>query len=165
MPYKSKQSYASHEPGRDPAQAFRFYVEIEGIFCAEFLECSGLNAERETKQYQEGGVNDHVHILPGRLKYTNIVLKRGITYSRDLWDWFCQGMHDGKVLRKNISIVLGTGDLTKAKHWDVRAAFPVKWTGASLNTKTMDVAAETLELAHHGIGLSEKTENQPLGPG
>ncbi len=154
-----------HQSGnRSTAQAFRFYVEIQGILRAEFLECGGLTMEREVKEYEEGGVNDFVHKMPGRMKYSNITLKRGITYDRGLWNWFRVGMYDGNVKRVNMSVILGNAEGRKAKQWDVYEAFPVKWSGADLSTSTLEVAAETLEIAHHGLELSSE-EGNPLGPG
>jgi phage tail-like protein len=149
---------------RSTAQAFRFYVEIQGILRAEFLECGGLTMEREIKEVEEGGVNDFVHKLPGRMKYSNITLKRGITYDRELWNWFRKGMYDGNVKRANMSIILGNAEGRKVKQWDVLEAFPVKWSGADLSTTTLEVAAETLEIAHHGLELSAE-EGNPLGAG
>ena len=145
----------------DPAQAFRFYVEITGVIAGEFLECSGLSMEREVKLLEEGGVNDFVHVLPGRMKYTNITLNRGITYSRELWAWYRTGIFDGKVKRVNMSIILGNADGKKSKQWDIRSAYPVKWTGSNLSTTATEVACETLEIAHHGIELSFE-EEKPL---
>jgi phage tail-like protein len=150
--------------GRDPAQGFRFYVEIRGVYVAEFLECSGISMEREVKTFEEGGVNDFVHQLPGRVKYGNITLKRGITYSRDLWDWFQEGLYDGRVKRRPVSIVLGNVEGNKAKQWDVRDAYPVKWSGSALSSDASQLAFETVELAHHGIALG-MVERDPMGAG
>ncbi len=143
------------------AQSFRFYVEIMGILCAEFLECSGISAEREVEEIEEGGVNDFVHRLPGRIKYQNIVLKRGITYDRDLWEWFKAGEFDGCVHRVNMSIIIGNAELRKVKQWDVYDAYPVRWSSTDLSTDSLQVAIETLEIAHHGIATSYE-EGNPL---
>src|SRR5262245_3765861 len=87
----------------DPALLYKFYLEIEGVYVAEFLECSGLEVEREIKTYEEGGTNDFVYALPGRIKFKNIQLKRGITYSADLWTWFREGLYDGHVRHVNLT--------------------------------------------------------------
>jgi|GEM_PF-239572 len=150
--------------GRDPAQVFRFFVQIESIIAAEFLECGGLTMDREVLEHVEGGVNNFTYKLPGRVKYSNITLKRGITYSRALWEWYCKGLYDCRVLRKNISIILGNPEGRIAKQWNVIGAYPIKWSGPTLNTETNQVASETLELAHHGLELSAE-ESHPLGPG
>ena len=138
----------------DPGLAYKYYIEIEGVSVAEFLDCSGIGAEREIKTYAEGGVNDFVHQLPGRMKYSNIVLKRGLTYSRELWRWFSTGLYDAKVLRVNLSIVLGNAEGLTVKHWDVLSAFPVKYTGPNLKSDSTEAAFETVELAHHGLSMS-----------
>lgn len=144
---------------RTAGQAFRFYVEIGGILSAEFTECTGLSVDREIVEIAAGGVNDFIYKKPSRLRWSNITLRRGITYSRDLWDWFCAGMYGGAVIRKNISIILGNAQMKKVKHWDVLAAFPAKWSGADLSTSTLEVALESIEIAHHGMRLSVEEDN------
>lgn len=91
----------------DPAPAYLFYVELSGIIVALFTECSGLQVKRDVLELKEGGLNHYVHKLPGRVEYTNITLKRGLSMSRALWDWFSVGMHDFNVQRLNFSIIQG----------------------------------------------------------
>jgi len=162
----------------DPSPAWKFYVEILGVIVAEFRECSGLGMEREVKRVKEGGTNDFEWIVPDHVTYSNIILKRGITYSPELWRWFHTGIYDGqvfglgtipggtfalKLLNKrgihlphgtHMSIILGTVDGKKAKHWDVSGAVPVKWTGPDMESASDQIAIETLEIAHHGLNLS-----------
>lgn len=138
----------------DWAPAFKFWIELEGIVVAQFTECSGLNVERKVESYQEGGVNDYVHQLPGRTEYTNITLKYGVTSSTDLWDWYAKGLYDGKVERKNFSILLRNSMGEVVRRWDVVGAYPVKWQGPQLNTSSGDIAIETIELVHHGLRLN-----------
>ncbi len=149
---------------RSIAQNYKFYVEIGGVLVGEFLECGGLVLEREVHEIHEGGVNDYSHKRPGKLKLTNITLKRGLTYDRELLDWFRRGMYDGMVKRKNMSIIIGNADFLKVKQWDVFGAFPVKWELAALNASTMEIAWEQIELAHNGFTLSA-VEGTPIGSG
>jgi phage tail-like protein len=139
----------------DPIPVFKFWIEINGIVEAEFKECSGLRLERRVEEVEEGGVNDHVHILPGRNKYANIVLKYGVTLSNEVWNWYQEGLYDGKVTRKDFSILLRGIDGQVAKTWNVSKGFPVKWEGPALNVEGSQVAVETLEIAHHGLQLAE----------
>lgn len=142
------------EPG--PALTFKFWVEIENIVVAEFKECSGLRAEREVEQHKEGGVNDYVHILPGRIKYSNISLKYGVTdadNSTKLWQWFQKGLYDGKVERINLSILLRNVAGEVVRRWNLVNAFPVKWEGPQLNTESNQAAIETIEFAHEGLSF------------
>lgn len=144
------------ERGRtDWAPAFKFWVELQGIVVARFTECSGLNIERDASTtVEEGGVNNYVHVLPGRVKYSNVTLKYGVTDSNELWEWFQKGIYDGKVERKNFSILLRNSAGDVVRRWDVIDAFPVKWQGPQLNTSSNEVAIETLEVAHHGLQLN-----------
>ena len=150
----------------DPAPAYLFYVELSGVIVALFTECSGLSVTREVEEVVEGGVNDHVHKLPGRVRYSNITLKRGLSLSRALWDWFQEGRYDFHTKRINFSIfqgapgynlasVAGMGsEIGKVKHWDVEDAYPVRWEISALDTSSRGVVIETLEIAHHGLTLS-----------
>jgi len=152
VPIRPPITRASSDPG--PAPAFKFLVELFGIIVAEFKECTGLGFKREAFPVKEGGVNDHVHYLPGRTEYTNIVLKYGVAESQDLWDWYYKyGLYDLKVRRADLTILLRNvrGDVVRC--WSVMDAFPVRWEGPQLNTESSQVAIETLEIAHHGLKL------------
>ena len=84
--------------------SYRFYVEIAGVPQAVFTEVSGLQIETEITEYEEGGNNDFVHRLPGRTKIGNITLKRGMTSSNELLQWFLKiARGDRKSTRLNSS--------------------------------------------------------------
>jgi phage tail-like protein len=134
----------------DPYLSFRFNVEIEGLFVGAFSEVSGLQIEVETEEYKEGGVNDYVHKFPKMAKYQNLVLKKGITNSNDLWEWH-QDVVKGIVKRRRVSIVLLDSTGNEKWRWGFEEAYPVKWTGPDLKADTNAVAVESLELCHNGI--------------
>ncbi len=65
----------------DPLVGFHFAVDIQGQVTGYFTEVSGLGSEQEVIEHKvvnEAGV-EVVLKIPGRLKWENIVLKRGIT--------------------------------------------------------------------------------------
>ncbi|HEY9076332.1 MAG TPA: phage tail protein [Anaerolineaceae bacterium] len=151
----------------DPAPAYLFYVELSGLIVGLFTECSGISLTRDTEPIIEGGVNNMIRKLPGRVHAENIRLKRGLSLNRALYDWFTEGSYDFKVKRINFSIiqgapghnlanVLGIGSgYGKIKQWDLEDAFPVKYEISELATQnTSQVVIETLEIAHNGISLS-----------
>lgn len=142
-----------HMDDKRPYPSNLFNVEIEGIQEAFFKECSGLQAETEILSFEEGGVNGYVHKLPGRTKFPNIVLKRGITNSGWLWDWY-QKVASGKIERKNLSIVLYNHKGDEVKRWSFERAYPVKWSGTDLKADESAVAVETLEITHEGMKIS-----------
>lgn len=134
-----------------PLQSGRFLVEIGSEVVANFQDCSGLSMEVEVQEYIEGGNNEFVHKLPGRLKFGNITLRRGVTDNTQFAMWRPK-IEGGKITveRKNISIILFSHSGETVKTWEVTEAYPVKWTGPDLKASSMDVAIETLELAHQG---------------
>ena len=143
------------ETGRriDPYITSRFHVEIQGIQEAFFRECSGLEAETEVLSYEEGGMNDHPHKLPGRTKFPNVSLKRGMTDSKTLWEWYSKVI-DGKIERKNVSIVLYDQQGSEVKRWSFERAYPTKWVGPGIKSDENAIAIETLEMVHEGMKLS-----------
>jgi phage tail-like protein len=135
---------------QDPYRNFNFLVEIGGIAEARFSDCTGVGASTDPIEYREGGDNTTVRKLPGLTKYDNIVLKRGLTDSRDLHDWY-RDVIRGKVDRRDGSIVVLDLDGREKVRWNFFNAWPAKWDGPDLSAKGNEVAIETLELAHEGI--------------
>ena len=136
----------------DPVVKFRFAVLIDGVTVGWFTECNGLSVERETVSHSEGGTNDFVHQLPGRVKQSRVTLKRGLA-NNALWLWFNKGLYDGKVARMNITIVLYNSDLSQKKLWNLEKAYPVKWSGPDFQSDSSQATIETLELVHNGLKM------------
>ena len=138
-----------------PVISARFYIEVGSVFEGGFHEASGLNAEVETFEYQEGGQNTFTHKLPGRTKFHNVTLKGGMTDSLVLWKWF-ENVSNGLVERRDVSIVLCDQELNPRRRWVLREAYPVKWVGPSLKASENGACIESLELAHHGLEAEKK---------
>ncbi len=134
----------------DPLWAFRFHVEIDGLLFAGFSEVSGLSVEIETETYNEGGVNDFVHVLPKNVKYQNIVLKQGILYSDQMWKWL-QDVKDGKITKRSGRILLFGVKRLPVWYWEFTDAYPIKWSGTDLKATGNEIFMETLELSHCGL--------------
>ncbi|HXF38241.1 MAG TPA: phage tail protein [Blastocatellia bacterium] len=134
----------------DPYKGFNFRVEMDGIQQAGFQEVSGLDASTDAQDYREGTDPNHVRKLPGLNKYSAITLKRGITDSDELWKWRLTAI-DGKVERKNGSIVLLDDTGSEKLRWNFVNAWPSKWTGPSFNSTSSAVAVESLELTHEEV--------------
>ncbi len=134
----------------DPYLAFNFKVEIRGLVVAGFSDVSGLQAETETEDYREGGLNQYVHKLAKLTKYPNLVLKRGLTDSEVLWQWHRQVVA-GTIQRQNGSVILLDATSAEKWRWNFSQAYPVKWMGPDFKADGNSVAIETLELVHNGI--------------
>lgn len=138
----------------DPFGQFNFLIEIDGITRAGFSEVSGLTSDTNVMEYRDGdeGPPATVRKLPGLVKFTNIVLKRGYTTDTALWTWR-QTVLDGVTQRTTGTITLLDEARNPALSWNFTAGWPVKLEGPGMNGKTSDVAVETLEIAHEGIEL------------
>jgi len=140
----------------DPFLTFKFHVSVGDITEASFMECSGLEISTEVFKYIEGGCNDYVHKFPVRTEYSNVTLKRGITTSNELYEWYREledALRQGKAFSfRNVTITLRTTvNQEEVMRWTLDKAFPVKWVGPSFNSGEEAIAIETLEFAHHGI--------------
>lgn len=135
---------------KDPYLNCNFLVEIDGIIAAGFSDVSGMDATVQVEEYREGGLNTYVHKLPKETRYSNLILKRGLTDSAELWKWHYNVVM-GKIERKNGSIVLLDGIRTEKWRINFVKAYPVKWTGPDFKSGGSALAIETLELAHNGL--------------
>jgi phage tail-like protein len=138
----------------DPYGQFNFLIEIDGVVKGGFSEASGLTTDTNIIEYREGAEQQGTtRKLPGLMKYNNIVLKRGYTRAKELYEWRKKVM-DGKTQRASGSIVLLDEARNEALRWNFREGWPSKWEGPALNAKTSEVAIETLEIAHEGLELA-----------
>jgi phage tail-like protein len=135
----------------DPFNQAKFLVEIEGIVTSAFLSVSGIEADVAAVDYRPG--NDKLpsaRKLPGEAKFSNLVLKRGLTSDLSLWQWM-QDTLQGNLQRRAISVVLLNDTGEPVLRFNFRDAWPVKWSGPILNAEGNDVAIETLEITHEGL--------------
>ena len=134
----------------DPYKDFRFRVEIDGIASSHFLECTGLGSEVAVIEYREGGDPTAVRKLPGRASFSDITLKRGISESRDLYDWH-RSLLQGQIDRRNGQIILLDDAGVEVVRWVFSEAWPRKWEGPELNALSNETAIETFVLACESI--------------
>lgn len=117
---------------------------------AGFQECSGLEGTLDMHEQVVGGCNDGAFRFPTRLKWPNVVLKRGITDNTILWTWF-EGFAQGKVSRRDGVIVLQNEQHEPQVVWGFKRGLPVKYSGPALNAQQSAVAIESVEIAHEGL--------------
>jgi len=138
----------------DPLVGCQFSLEIQGVITGYFTEVSGLGSEHEIVEHKvvdESG-HDMVMKVPGRLKWSDITLKRGITSSMDVWDWRKQ-VEDGDVqgARKNGSVVMYDQSFSQIARWNFSNAWPSKVSGPSLNAQNNEFGIEEMVVVHEGI--------------
>ena len=137
---------------QDPLRNVRFRLEIDGLQVAGFSEVAIGATTTEAIDYREGNEHLRVRKFPGITKYGNVSLKRGVTDTRELFDWH-QQIVQGQInsSRRNVVIVvLGEAGDDRAR-FVVSNAWPTKYDPSELNAKGNEVFIECLELANEGI--------------
>jgi phage tail-like protein len=129
---------------------FRFRLEIGGINQAHFSEVTGFDTSTDQIDYREGDDPTHVRKLPGLTKYGNVTLKRGITDSIDLYNWY-RDVVAGQVRRETVAIIVMDEVGNDKARFQITEAWPCKYDPMDLNAKGNDVSIETLELANEGV--------------
>jgi len=139
-------------PGRnDPFTGGNFRVEIDGITSTSFSEVCGLEISIEVVDYRAGDARTSTEQkLPGLTKFNNVTLKRGLTRDLALWNWI-NAATTGNVSRRSVGIILLDQTDNPVLRWQLRNAWPCKWSGPILNAGCSEVAMEELELAHEGL--------------
>ena len=154
-----------------PIPVFRFLVE----FCEDpidtasgsgagdvplcsgaFSDCSGLEATMEPKVIKEGGRNYGPVQRSGQGTFATVILKRGLTKTRDLWRWFEMVNSQGKYayrLQATITMFAISGEAVLA--FNLEKAMPVKFKVSDLNARGSEIAIEELHLVHEGLSVDD----------
>src|SRR5262245_39486930 len=165
-----------------PIPLFRFHVEFRRqgsdieLAHGAFSECTGFEATMEPKVIKAGGANYGAFQRPGRVTFATVILKRGITTSRDLWKWFSHVNERGQfAFRLDVTIMIfgetqpasppgepGPGSRgyrifapssEPALTIKLFKAIPIKFKSGDLNAKATEVGIEELHLAHEGLSF------------
>ena len=143
-----------------PPAGFHFKVEFIGVSGMDsdteqrFQEVSGLSFEIETEEVKEGGENRFTYKFPKRVKYPNLVLKRGLLQGTAILNWFKSAMstfftvviYDFKPADLLITLMNEAGEAVAI--WNVVQAYPVKWNTSDFKSTENSVVVETIELAY-----------------
>src|SRR5215210_5074315 len=104
-----------------------FKISISGLTIGTFRECTGLSMEFDVFEWAEGGNNEFVHHLPGRMRYPYLQLISGMTDDGAMQSWFWRTRQQAEL--KEVTVELQTQDGQTSRAWTFADAFPVRWTG------------------------------------
>lgn len=137
-----------------PLAAFNFAVTVGGASSgpdSEFSEVSGLEVEMDVEEIAEGGVNTYKHRVPGRTKYRNLVLKRGLINANSELAAWCRRTLEGdyveRIELRDIIVELRDEKQEAVMSWTFVKAYPVKWSITTLNAQQNGIVTESLEFA------------------
>lgn len=155
---------AAPTPVLIPLHVFRFLVEFKSdtlgnqgpggevdVCLGAFSECTGLEATMEAKAIKEGGANNGVAQRAGPVTFATVVLKRGISLNRNLWEIFNSVTSGLYAPRLQVTITLLDINRQPAIAWQLDRAMPVKFKFADLNAKGTELGIEELHLVHEGL--------------
>ncbi len=130
----------------DPLLGFNFQLKIEGKIAGYFTECSGIGSENEIVEHKvvdEGG-HEIVRKIPGRLKWGDVTLKRGITQDLEIWKWRDadrKGRSEGQPA-PTATITMFDRDYKPVAIWHFANAWPSKVSGPSLKADSNEFGVE-----------------------
>ncbi len=138
-----------------PPVAFYFKLSfggVSGLVDASFKEVSGISMEMDTEEISEGGNNYFKHRVPTSVKYSNLVLKRGLVPRASTLISWCEDTFSGGlstyIRPKTIVVSLLNANGLPLKSWNFVDAWPVKWSASDLNSMNNEVLIETLEFSY-----------------
>lgn len=139
----------------DPHATFRFAVEVDGFKKPTiFDECVLPSLEMDVIEQKEGGYNDGVHLLPGRVKAGRLTLKRGVFASSEMLKWYQDVLNVNTrplAIKKKITIRMLDIKGEPVMTLNFNNVFPTKWTGPTFKAEDNAIAIETLELAYSEV--------------
>jgi phage tail-like protein len=146
--------YLQAEGQEDPLLGLNFFLELEGKLTGYFMEANGIGSEHEVVEHKVVDKQGHeiVRKIPGRLKWTDVTLKRGITSDLDIWKWRDEVLKgDMKTARMNCSITMMDRNYSPVATWHLTNAWPSKVTGPAMKSDGNDIGVEELVLVHEGM--------------
>ena len=153
-----------------PLNVFRFRVDfyISGeqsktrgervpLCSGSFSQCTGIEASMQPKTINEGGRNYGQIHRAGRTTFSTVILKRGVTTTPHLWQWFELVSQGAYAYRLDAEIsLLDIGASSSAASgimtWTMHNALPTKFKAADFNAKATEVGIEELHFVHEGLG-------------
>ena len=128
---------------------FNFLVEIEGVtgessyVAGGFSEASGIASTTDVIEFSVGSSNQMLN-MPGKTRYSNVVLKRGVTNSNEFYLWR-QAIENGKADRRSGSIILLDHEMEERARWNFYDAWPCRYEAPELDSGGGTIGIETLE--------------------
>jgi phage tail-like protein len=130
--------------------SFHFSVDFglgEAVGDHRFQEVAGLGAEVTTEELKEGGA-DVTYRLPSGLRFSNLILKRGLISDSKVLEWCRDAIEQFKFRRTNVEVVLLNDNHEPLASWKFIDAWPVKWSVSDFKAQDNSLVIESIELAY-----------------
>jgi phage tail-like protein len=136
----------------DHLGAYNFRVEISGVDAGFFKSVSGLSAELEVLEFQDG--DDLIlRKRPGRASFGDVTLTKGYIVTNDLQNWW-RAARDGQYQRRDVSIVLNDNAGNEVRRWNLFGCWPKKWETSPLVGNRGVLLEESITLVVEDLQLA-----------
>ena len=123
----------------------KFKIEIEGVTQGAFAACDGLEARVDVVDFSDGD-NLTARKRPGRARFANIVLRRGMVNNTELWNWF-EAVTAGQIQRKAGSVIVCGDDGNELFRYNFFEGWPCRWKSLELDADKPGTLVEEIEIA------------------
>ena len=123
----------------------KFKIEIEGVTQGAFAACDGLEARVDVVDFSDGD-NLTARKRPGRTRFANIVLRRGMVNNTELWNWF-EAVTAGQIQRKAGSVIDCGDDGNELFRYNFFEGWPCRWKSLELDADKPGTLVEEIEIA------------------
>lgn len=127
----------------DPLASFTFHVWL-GPLEFGFSKVSGLGREAETTIYQEGGVNDRVHVLRGPVKAPGTLRMERGAYAGEYFPFYLAGERLFQPMRIEVRSPEGLHLL--GKFYTLTGLVVKKWEAGELDAQENKILIDRFEL-------------------
>lgn len=139
-------------PIKDPYKNFKFVLKWDGKIQAGFSDITIPDISADPIEYRKINEIDTVRKIPGLIKYSNIVLKRGVTDNLELFKWYKETIESkSNSSRKDISILLLDEVGNESLRWDFANVWLTKYKASDLYNTNSEIAIETLHLSYEDM--------------
>ena len=136
-----------------PPTGYHFVVSFDGLADSpkdfKFQSVSGLSAEMEYEEVKEGGVNQYVHQLPVRSKFSELVLKRGMLMGSKLVKWVNEAIDNFEFTPLNLEVTLLNEKHEPLQTWKVVHVLPKKVEVSAFDAEKSELVIETITLSYN----------------
>ena len=126
----------------DHVGGYNFTVEINGVEAGFFKGVSGISAEIEVIEYQDGD-DLFLRKRPGRAKFGDVTLKKGYIVTDALQKWW-RDCRDGVYDRRDIAVHLNDNKGDPIRTWNLYGCWPKAWKINDLDGKGNDTVTEEI---------------------
>jgi phage tail-like protein len=136
----------------DHVGAYNFTVEISGVDAGYFKSVSGLSAELEVLEFQDGD-DLFLRKRPGRAHFGDVTLTKGYIVTRDLQDWW-RAARDGQYDRRDVSIILNDNAGNEIRRWNLYGCWPRRWETNTLSGNRDVLLEESITLVVEDLQIA-----------